>query len=165
MGMAGMMFAESVEIPYIASAMEGEPINYGSFGFPVIDGTKGDQKAILGAPEGFSVSKATEHPEEAVAFLKYLCGQEVGKMEVEDIQWFNGCKDTVDTASADPILVDCYNVITSADTVANWMDNEIHAELRTIYYEDMQTFLNGEMTSDEFVKKLQDKAAEIKTKF
>lgn len=166
MGQAAMMFAESVEIPYVAMAMEeGSEVDYGMFKFPVVDGATGNQETILGAPEGFSVSAATKNPDIAVDFLKYLCGQEIGKQQVEDIQWFNGCKDTVDPATADQKLVDCYNVITSAKTVANWMDNEIHAELRTVYYEDLQTFLNGDMSPEDFVKKLQDTAAKVKSEF
>lgn len=166
MGQAAMMFAESVEIPYVEAAMEGgEKIEYGMFGFPTVEGAKGNQTAILGAPEGFSVFSGSKNKEVAVDFLKYLCGQEVGRQEATEIKWFNGCKDTIDPETADQKLVDCYNVMSTAKDVVNWMDNEVHAQLRTVYYEDTQTFLNGDMTPEQFMDKIRTVAAEVKKEF
>jgi len=163
MGQAAMMFAESVEIPFIDQEMDqSNPVDYGMFAFPSIPNAKGDQNAILGAPEGFSVYSGTKNPDVAVDFLKYLCGQEVGKQEVKEIKWFNACKNTVDPATSDAKLVDCYNVMVNAKSVVNWMDNEVHALIRTVYYEDTAAYMNGTMTAQQFMDKIRAAAQKAK---
>ena len=42
------------------------------FTFPLVDGGKGDPKAVIGASDGFAVNKACKNPDEAIKFMKFL---------------------------------------------------------------------------------------------
>ncbi|PJI54235.1 ABC transporter substrate-binding protein, partial [Methylobacterium radiotolerans] len=66
-GEAPIMYMQSAEVGYFGDAQ----FEYGTFNFPAVEGGKGDPAELTGAPEGFAISKTTEHPEEAQRFLEF----------------------------------------------------------------------------------------------
>ncbi|QUI25688.1 extracellular solute-binding protein [Vallitalea pronyensis] len=153
---AAMLFAELVEIPYLAD--ENADLNYGMFGFPLIPG-EGDPTLLTGSPEGFVISSKTKYPEESIAFLKYFTGPEVGKKEVQQVGWFNAGIGIVE-GLVDQKLLEAYEVIKNADKMAGWFDASLYSTVANEYLTAISDLTNGDVTPEEAMKKIQKVAKE-----
>ncbi len=156
---AAMIYAELVEIPYIKE--ENPDLNYGMFGFPLIEG-EGDPTLLTGSPEGFVISANTKYPEEAIDFLKYLTGPEVGKQEVQEVGWFNAGKGIVDGLE-DQKLLEAYEILEGAEKMAGWFDSSLYSTVCNEYLIVTSVLTNGEMTPEEAMSKIQKVAQEAQT--
>ena len=159
-GKVAMAYLESIEIPYI-TPVASKDFQYGMFAFPDISDGKGNQGYITGAPEGFVISAATKHPKEAIAFLKYLTGVEVGKQEVQQIRWFNGDKGLIDQNSKDKPVLDVYNIMNNAKGLANWLDTDVNAQIVDAYLNGIQQLTDNEATSEQVMKSVRETAKSV----
>lgn len=156
---AAMLYAELVEIPYLAE--ENPDLNYGMFGLPVIEGA-GDAALLTGSPEGFVISSKTKYPEECIEFLKYLTGPEVGKKQVQEVGWFNAGIGIVDGLN-DQKLVEAYDVIKNADKMAGWFDSSLYSTVCNEYLTAISDLTNGDITPEGAIAKIQKAAKEAQT--
>ena len=117
---------------------------------------------LLGSPEGFSMSAKCENPEKALSYLGWITGPEVGKRMSNEISWFNASKGSLDKETAPQMLCDVYDLLMETKGLVNWIDNECHTLLRDVFYSRTQEFLNGTMSAEEYMKLIQDAAAEAK---
>src|SRR5690606_26134733 len=78
-----MMYMELVEFTEIAPDTPLGQAGWGFFPLPPIEGGEGEAGLLTGAPDGFMISAATEHPEEAIKFLKFLTSPEQAQKYVE----------------------------------------------------------------------------------
>jgi raffinose/stachyose/melibiose transport system substrate-binding protein len=159
-----MMYMETIEVNYLEDAMT-TPFEYGMFPFPAVIDGNGDQGYITGAPEGFWCSSKTKYPDEAVAFLKYLTGPEVGKKQIREIRWFNGTKGQIDGVFTDEPIRDAYNMILNASGLAYWLDNDLHAKLVDRYLTGVSELTNGDITPEALMKDIQDLAKIVRSEF
>lgn len=60
--------------------------NFGVMLFPTVDGGKGTQDGLVIGDTVFTVTKASQHPEEAKKFIQYLASEEAQKIWSEDTQ-------------------------------------------------------------------------------
>lgn len=155
-GRAAMFFAELVEIPYLGE--ENADLNYGMFGFPLIEG-EGDPTLLTGSPEGFVISSKTKYPEESIEFLKYFTGPEVGKKEVQQVGWFNAGVGIVEGLD-DQKLLEAYDVIKNAKTMSGWFDASLYSTIANEYLTAVSDLTNGDITPEEVMKKIQKAAKE-----
>ena len=160
MGQAAYYYAELIEIPYITA--EDPNLNYGMFTFPEVKGAEGDQKILTGAPEGFVISKKTAYPDECVEFLKWFLGPEVGKEQCQKIGWFNAAKNTTDGLT-DQKLLDAYKIIMDAKEMAPWLDTVLYSTVTDEYLTATSDFINGDITAEEAMKRIHDKAVEAQS--
>ena len=160
MGQAAYYYAELIEIPYITA--EDPNLNYGMFTFPEVKGAEGDQKILTGAPEGFVISKKTAYPDECVEFLKWFLGPEVGKEQCQKIGWFNAAKNTTDGLK-DQKLLDAYKIIMDATEMAPWLDTVLYSTVTDEYLTATSDFINGDITAEEAMKRIHDKAVEAQS--
>lgn len=79
-----------------------------------------------------------------------------------EIGWFNASKGSLDKETAPQMLCDVYDLLMETEGLINWIDNECHTLLRDVFYSRTQEFLNGTMSAEEYMKLIQDAAAEAK---
>lgn len=163
---SAMMYLEIVEIPEIENmAPEEFKENYGVFEFPVIEGGEGNQNYLTGYPEGFVVSANTEHPEEAVEFLKYLTGKEVGVKEAKELGLVNGIKNVVKKGDVKDIIYDTTQIVLNSEEMVNWLDADLHAKTANVYLADLQKLTDGIITPEEVMENVRKVAEEVRKEF
>ena len=165
-GKAAMMYLEIVEIPEIErSAPEEFKANYGIFKFPVIEDGLGDQDYLTGYPEGFVVSANTKHPAEAIAFLKYLTGKEVGKKEAQELGFINGIKNVVDKGEVKDSIYDSTQIILEAKSLVNWLDSSLHAKIWSVYGPELQKLTDNMTTPEKIMQQIVKTAERVRSEF
>lgn len=160
-GKAAMIYCETQEVGEVQK-LQGKDFQWGMFKFPDITDGKGDQSKLTGAPEGFVISANTKHPKEAIAFLKYLTGKEVGLKEVKEIGILNGMKGIYDTTNADAKVIEAANLINSAKDIVYWLDTDLNTKLVNVYLSETQLLTSGETTPEKMMQKIQQTAKEVK---
>jgi len=165
-GKAAMMYIEIVEIPEIERSGNQDIIeNYGVFQFPIVEGGKGDQTLLTGYPEGFVVSNTTKHPEEAIDFFKYITGKEVGLKEAQAVGWLNGAKGIAEKGQIPDSLYENTQIVYNAGGLVNWLDSGMHAKVTNEYLTDLQMLIDGLLTPQEVMDKVQEVATEVTKEF
>jgi len=165
-GEAAMMYLEIIEIPTIEQqAPEEFKNNYDVFVMPPIEGAAGDQTALIGYPEGFVVSANTEHPEEAIAFLKYLTGKEVGRKEAQDLLFVNGVKNVVSEGEIPDSVYNTTQLVLKTERLVNWFDSSLHAEIWSVTGSELQKLTDGVATPEEVLENMREIAEEVRAQF
>ncbi|HOO32793.1 MAG TPA: ABC transporter substrate-binding protein [Thermotogota bacterium] len=164
-GQHALMYLEIVEIPEIErNAPEGFADKLGVFPFPATDGP-GNQNYLVGYPEGFVCSAATKHPEEAVKFLKFLTGRQMGRLELEMLGWFNGIKNLVEPDEVKPIVYETTQLIFNSDKMVNWLDSSLHAKLWSVYSVELQKLTDQITTPEKVMEAVSKMATEVRKEF
>jgi raffinose/stachyose/melibiose transport system substrate-binding protein len=157
-GKAGVTFLETMEITFMKDAT----FKWGTFKVPTIDGAKGDQEGLIGAPEGFMVHKKSAHPKEAMEFLKFMTSKVNGEKLIKD----TGLASTVDGAvnenTATDHEVEAMNLIKSAGNMLIWTDSALDSRVFKPYGDGIQAMLGGSMTPEQVMKSVQDAAKQVK---
>lgn len=161
-GDAAMMYLETAEVGEVQD-IQASDFEWDMFKFPAISDGKGDQNKLTGAPEGFVVSANTKHPKEAIAFLKYLTGAEVGLQEVKATGIINGMKGLYDSSNADPMVVKASDLINEASDIVYWLDTDIDAKLVNVYLSETQRLTGNETTPEAVMAEIQKTAKEIRS--
>ncbi|MFZ5822282.1 MAG: ABC transporter substrate-binding protein [Chloroflexota bacterium] len=160
-GKAGMMYIELEEFVTVADGMGADA--FGFFQFPSGTGGNGDQKLLTGAPDGFMISARTEHPEEAITFLKFLTSPEMGKEYVKRLGIPSAAVGAVNDETALPIVVKGVESINTASGMALWLDTDINIKIVEVYLPGMQAILNGTKTPAELMQEVHDAAAQVQS--
>ncbi|WP_085524429.1 ABC transporter substrate-binding protein [Tuberibacillus sp. Marseille-P3662] len=160
-GKAAMAFLEILEIGLYQPNADFES---GTFNFPAIeDGNdKGNPSIISGAPEGFMISSKTEHPDAAMKFLKFLTNKSNGKKLVNDLGYFSAVKGTLTKDNSTPLMRNAYETLMGAKHLAPWIDTGLDIKVANTYLSDIQTMFNGEMTSQQVMKDVQEAATKVR---
>lgn len=135
-------------------------MDFGFFNFPTIEGGKGDQKALTGAPEGWMLSKNA--PKEAVEFLKFLTSKETAYDFTKADGQLNAIKGGVDAQNTSPIIMEAYNLVTEASATAPWFDNAVNINIADIFMRGGQSLATGETTPEEIMEEVQAEASRLR---
>jgi len=157
-GKAAIYYEQFNQVQYIEPAK----FNWGWFDFPPIDGAAGDQHALTGAPQGFMVSASTKHPDEAVAFLKYLTSVDVASKMVKETSMISCVDGAINSDNADPKVIQISSTIKAASSINVWMDDAMNSEVVDVYLKGIQAMVGGAETPEQVMKDVQAKAAEVK---
>jgi raffinose/stachyose/melibiose transport system substrate-binding protein len=157
-GKAAIYYEQFNQVQYIEPAT----FNWSWFDFPDIAGAAGDQNALTGAPQGFMVSATTKHPDEAVAFLKYLTSVDMAAKMVKETSMISTVDGAINSDTASPKLVAIAESIKSASSINLWLDNATNSEVVAVYLQGIQAMVGGAMTPEEVMTAVQQKAAEVK---
>lgn len=160
-GKAGMIYIELEEFVTVADGMGQDA--FGFFQFPSGSGGEGDQKLLTGAPDGFMISASTEHPEEAMDFLKFITGPEMGKEYVKRLGIPSAAVGAVNDETALPIVVKGVESINTASGMALWLDTDINIKIVEVYLPGMQAILNGTKTPEELMQEVHDAAVQAQS--
>jgi raffinose/stachyose/melibiose transport system substrate-binding protein len=157
-GKAGIILLETLEISFLDDA----PFEWSSFKVPTIEGAKGDQEGIIGAPEGFMVTKKSAHPEEAMKFLKFLTSKANGEKLIKDTGFASTVEGAVNENTASEQEVKAMDMIIEAGEMLIWADSALDSRIFKPYGDGVQAMLGGTMTPEEVMKAVQDAAKQVK---
>jgi len=159
-GRVGMVYIELEEFIEVAESEMGED-GFGFFQFPSGTGGEGDQNLLTGAPDGFMIYSGTEHPEEAIEFLKFLTSPDIGGEYVKRLGIPSAAVGAVNEETALPIIVEGVNSINEASGMALWLDTDINVKIVEVYLPGMQAVLTGSETPESIMGKVHDMAVEV----
>ncbi len=134
---------------------------FGFFPFPSGTGGEGDQNLLTGAPDGFMVSAETQHPEEAITFLRFLLSPERGTEYVRRLGIPSAVVGAVNEETALPLVVQGVEAINQASGMALWLDTDIHIKIVEVYLPGMQALLTGSETPESVMEKVRQAALEV----
>jgi raffinose/stachyose/melibiose transport system substrate-binding protein len=158
-GRAGMMYVELEEFATLAETPLG-PEGFGFFPFPSGTGGAGDQDLLTGAPDGFMVSATSAHPDEAIAFLKFLLLPENGQEYVKRLGIPSASVGAVTPENALPQVVAGVEAIGEASGMALWLDTDINIQVVETYLPGFQALLTGSKQPDELMAEVHQSAIE-----
>jgi len=159
-GKAAMIYVELEEFPQIEEELSGK---WDFFPLPDMPNERGNKNFLTGAPDGFMISASTKHPEESIAFLKFLTSKPMADKLVKMLGWPSPIKGAVSAENnALPALIKGMEGIENAEGMALWLDTDIHIKISDVYLPGLQELLNGTKTAEEIMKEVQKKAQEIK---
>ena len=153
-GKTGMFFLELEEFTTIAGD-EGDDW-FGFFQLPGGTGGEGDENLITGAPDGFMIYGKTEHPEEAIDFLKFVISPEMGAEYVKQLGIPSAAVGAVTSENALPNVVEGLKQINEASGMALWMDTDMDIRIVEVYLPGMQAVLGGTKTPEEVTQEVHD---------
>lgn len=158
-GNQAMLYVELEEFKDINDKMTGKP--WGFFAMPEITEGQGNKNYLTGAPDGFMISAKTKHPEEAVAFLKFLSSKANGEKLVKMLGWPSPVIGAVNDSNAPEALVKGMQAIESADGMALWLDTDINIKISDTYLAGMQEIFNETKTPEQVMKEVQAAAKAV----
>jgi ABC-type sugar transport system, periplasmic component len=157
-GKAVFYYEQFNQVQYIEPAK----FDWGWFNFPAISGAAGDQNALTGAPQGFMVSATTKHPDEAVAFLKFLTSVDEASKMVKETSMISTVDGAINSNTADEKFIEIAASIKSASSINVWLDDATDSEVAATYLQGVQAMVGGAETPEQVMKDVQAKAAEVK---
>ncbi len=158
-GKVAMMYIELEEFITVADGMGKDA--FGFFQLPGGTGGQGDPKLLTGAPDGFMVSAKTQHPKEAIDFLKFITGPEMGKEYVKRLGIPSAAVGAVNADTALPVVVEGVNAINAASGMALWLDTDINIKIVEVYLPGMQALMTGTKTPEQLMKEVQEIAKTV----
>ena len=157
-GKAAIMYLETMETTYMKNAT----FKWDTFAFPAIEGGKGDPKGMIGAPEGFMISKSTKHPAEAVKFLEFLTSKPMAEKLVKDTGMPSVVKGAINDQTASAKEVEEAKMIEDRGDMAIWLDTALDGRIFKPYLAGAQQLLNKQETPEDVMKQVQDAAQQVK---
>lgn len=129
--------------------------NLGIFGFPVIEGTDGNAKQILGGGNAYSISASCEHPDEAFELIHMLTDKEFGQESVDIAGVISGVKGVTMpnelTKAADEF-------IQNAEYIQNFYDQFLPTDLGVLHKQTTYDLVGLECTPEEAAAKMEELA-------
>lgn len=159
-GEGGIMYVELEEFQNVEDSLSA---NCNFFQMPAISEGKGNQNYITGAPDGFIVSSKTEHPEEAIKFLKFLTSKENAIKLAEQIGWPSPIDGATNPDTALQQVVEGVDTMKQAEGMAEWLDTDVHAKVADVYLANIQLLLDGSKSPEEIIKEVQAVAKEVQS--
>lgn len=156
-GKAAITFLETQEITYMKDAT----FKWDTFKVPTIAGAKGDQGGLIGAPEGFMVHSKSQHPKEAVAFLKFMTSKLNGEKLIKDTGLASTVSGAVNENTATKEEVKAMDLIKEQPNMLIWTDSALDSRIFKPYGDGVQTMLGGGMTPEQVMKGVQDAAKQV----
>ncbi|WP_207736131.1 ABC transporter substrate-binding protein [Fusibacter ferrireducens] len=156
-GESPIVYMQFAEIKMVEDQTD---MDFGFFNFPSIEGGKGDQNALTGAPEGWMLSKNA--PQEAVEFLKFLTSKETAYAFTKADGQLNAIIGGVDAENTSPISMNAFNIVTEASATAPWFDNAVNINIADIFMRGGQSLATGELTPEEIMEEVQAEADRLR---
>jgi raffinose/stachyose/melibiose transport system substrate-binding protein len=160
-GRAAMMYLELVEFGQLKGTKL-EQDGWDFFALPGFPEGKGDQGLLTGAPDGFMVSAKTEHPKEALEFLKFLTSPEQGAGYVKMTGMTSAVIGSVTKDTADAATLKGLDILNKASGLALWIDTDMDARSTEVLLAGSQAILNGTETPEQVMAKVRETALAVK---
>lgn len=157
-GEAPIMYLQSAEVGYLGDV----DFAYATFNFPAVAGGEGDPGQLTGAPEGFVISKNTEHPDEAKRFVEFLLNKTNGVAYTEQTGELSAVQGAVADSDAPEISKELAQGIVDATAMTTWLDNAYDPQIVSAYLTQTQLMLAGQQTPEGVMKAVQDAAALVR---
>lgn len=154
-----IFYAQSAEI----GLFQDVPFEYSVFNFPAIPEGEGDPNQLTGAPEGFVISKNTQHPEEAQRFLTFMLSKTQGVKYTEDTGELSAIVGAVDEAEVPEIAKELAQQILDASEMTAWLDNAYDPQIVSTWLTEAQLMLGGQQTPEGVMEKVQETSERVRS--
>lgn len=157
-GRAPMVYLEIVEF----YNMKDSPVDgkWGFFAMPPIEGAKGRDDLLTGAPDGFLISSKAEHPEAALDFLNFLTSPEQAAKYVSVTGMTSAVIGSVTPETASPEVLAGLARLEEAGGMALWLDTDMDTQSANVILAAGQALLAGEETPEAVMEKVRAAALE-----
>lgn len=119
------------------------------FLFPSVAGGQGGNEIVGGTNGAFGASKATEHPEEAIALIKELASDETAKEIVEIANRLPAVKYDFDPAKVNELTIRVANEMYNASGVQLYYDQASTPGLATTHLDLLTALMGKQITPEE----------------
>ncbi|MCB2130563.1 MAG: extracellular solute-binding protein [Rhodobacteraceae bacterium] len=160
-GRNAMMYMELVEFNQVTADSQLGQDGWGFFPLPPISGGAGDPGLLTGAPDGFMISAATEHPDEAIRFLKFLTSAEQAQKYVKITGMTSSVNGSVTPDNASEQAIEGLKAIDAASGLALWLDTDMDARSTEVLLAGSQALLNGTDTPDAIMARVRETALAV----
>lgn len=161
---SAMYYQEIIEFDQSATPDSALKVaDFGFFTLPVPAGTKGDVKAIEGAPEGYMISSASKNIPLAIDFMKFVTSKENGR--VLSAPPYGQPSATIDGASEtnmNPAVVAGLKDITAASYLMPWLDTVNPPRVASAWLSSLQALTGGTMSPEQVMAEVKQAAAASK---
>lgn len=159
-GKYGMILDATSQFSFYTDTM-GED-GYGYFKIPIPNDAKGDEATsiVTGGSENYAVSAACEHPDEAVAFLKFMTTKEQAMKQTKESGLPNAIIGGITEENSDPVIAAAYETAEDYTAIAEWLDQCIDGNIVNTYMASLQEGLDGKSAED-IISDVQKAAKEV----
>lgn len=154
-GKVPIIYLETLEAGFVKDTK----FEWDTFNFPAVEGGKGDQNELTGAPEGFMIHSKTKHPEEAMKFLKFMISKQNGELLVKETGLASPVKGTMTEQNSTAKERAITELVAGASNMTLWIDTALPADIFTPYTGGLQELIAGKKTPEQLMKEVQDAAA------
>jgi raffinose/stachyose/melibiose transport system substrate-binding protein len=150
-----MIFQGSWMLGYIKSdAPDG--FEFGFFNTPSFsEGNPNSQSDVMGGVDALWISANSKNPQQAGEFLNSFVDAEIAKSFASETENISVVKGVMETFSADSVLAQMAQILSSAPSLVPWWDVEMPAPVTEEMMNNMQALFGGEITPQEFSNRLQ----------
>ncbi len=159
-GRNAMIYMELVEFNQLKGS-QAEKDGWDFFKLPGFADGKGDGNLLTGAPDGFMISSKTQHPKEAMEFLKFLTSPEQGKEYVKITGMTSAVKGSITAENADAMTLKGLDVLNTASGLALWLDTDMDARSTEVLLAGSQAILNGTETPETVMSQVRETALAV----
>ena len=159
-GRTAMIYMELVEFNQLKGS-QAEKDGWDFFKLPGFADGKGDGGLLTGAPDGFMVSAKTQHPKEALEFLKFLTSADQGKKYVKVTGMTSAVKGSITAQNADAMTLKGLDILNAASGLALWLDTDMDARSTEVLLAGSQAILNGTETPQQVMAKVRETALAV----
>ncbi len=164
-GASPMHYIEAVEFQVLTEA-GGAPAeiaaNWDFIKLPAPAAAAGDKGSLTGAPDGFLVNPNSQHLDIAVDFLKYLTSLENAQKLTQMLGWLSPVLGSATTDNTFPQNVRVVEDISTASSMAIWLDTVTNIDVANAYLNGVQAMLDGTKAPADVVADVQAAAASAK---
>jgi len=132
------------------------------FNFPTVEGGAGEQDALEGSADGYVVSAKTKHPDDAVAFLKYMTSVPAAKGFVDECRELVQVNGAVTEDNANWYLRKYAKMVQDAKVISAWTDTMMESSVAETLMNGIQAMIAGEKTADQVMKEVSQRQSEVK---
>ena len=157
-----LCYMQLAEIKYLA---DGADFEYSFFDMPAVPNGKGDPNELTGAPAGMMISAECQHPEEAMAFVKFFINKENGGLMTKMTGELSCVKGAVNEQTvSSPKQLEAVDLILKSTNTTLWQDNAVDATVASAFMKGGQLLLTGDMTAEQVMQSVQAAAKEAANK-
>lgn len=158
-GKAAMMLDATPQFTQFDDGMGAE--NWGFFKIPAMEGAAGDAGTVGGGGEAWMVSASCKHPDEAIAFLKFMTSKEMSDKQTSEAGLPNALTGGITEDNSTAALADAYKQAEGYTNIADWLDCAVEATIADQYMTSLQEGLDGKSAKD-VMADVQKTAASVK---
>ena len=159
-GEVPLMFIETAEFKLIEDA---NCPDFGTFGFPAFTHGKGKSDVLMGAPEGWMLSKKASP--EAIEFFKALVNDENMKKFTKDTGETTPYNGTVNSDNASSHTIAAAELIKNTPNMIPWFDNAVDLTVGDVFMRGGQSIISGDETIDQVMADVQKTANGLRAKY
>jgi raffinose/stachyose/melibiose transport system substrate-binding protein len=160
-GRDAMMYLELVEFARVKETKL-EQDGWGFFPMPPIPNGRGEQNMLTGAPDGFLVSSASKHPNEALLFLSFLTNKANGAQFTKITGRPSAVIGAVTSDNASPEVLGGMDAIAKAPALALWLDTDVESRVASAYLAGAQALMGETETPQQVMEKVRQAALQAR---